>query len=160
MYIGNTNEEGLHHLVNEVVDNAIDEVIAGHAKNISLFYSKDGFITVKDDGRGIPTDFHPNYKNKRALEVVLTTLHSGGKFNNKVYQTSGGLHGVGISVVNALSDTLEVKIFNKSKLFHQIYKKGKPKNKIKISKCNKNLRGTELKFKPDKYQIEKQVRLV
>ena len=84
MYIGNINEDGLHHLVNEVIDNSIDEVLAGHAKNLSLYYSKDKFITIKDDGRGIPVDFHPKYKNKRALEIVLTTLHSGGKFNNKI----------------------------------------------------------------------------
>ena len=128
MFIGNTNEEGLHHLVNEVFDNSIDEVLAGYAKNISLYYSKDHFITIKDDGRGIPVDFHPKYKNKRALEVILTTLHAGGKFNDKVYQISSGLHGVGISVVNALSNTLEVKVYNKAKLYQQIYKKGKPKS--------------------------------
>ena len=149
MYIGNINEEGLHHLVNEIFDNSIDEVLAGHAKNLSLYYSKDKFITIKDDGRGIPVDFHPKYKNKRALEVVLTTLHSGGKFNNKIYEISGGLHGVGISVVNALCDTFEIKVYNKSKLYNQIYKKGKPVSKVKISKCAKNLKGTEIKFKPD-----------
>ena len=149
MYIGNINEEGLHHLVNEIFDNSIDEVLAGHAKNLSLYYSKDKFITIKDDGRGIPVDFHPKYKNKRALEVVLTTLHSGGKFNNKIYEISGGLHGVGISVVNALCDTFEIKVYNKSKLYSQIYKKGKPISKVKITKCAKNLKGTEIKFKPD-----------
>ena len=154
MYIGNTDEEGLHHLVNEVFDNSIDEVLVGHAKNISLYYSKDHFITIKDDGRGIPVDFHPKYKNKRALEVVLTTLHAGGKFNDRVYQTSSGLHGVGLSVVNALSDTLEVKVFTKSKLYQQIYKKGKPTRKISITKCSKNLKGTELKFKPDNLIFE------
>ena len=140
MYIGNTNEEGLHHLVNEVIDNGIDEVLAGHAKNISLHYSKDHLITIKDDGRGIPVDFHPKYKNKRALEVVLTTLHSGGKFKSGIYQSSSGLHGVGLSVVNALSNILEIKVYNKSKLYQQIYKKGKPQNKIKITKCDKNLK--------------------
>ena len=134
MYIGNIKEEGLHHLVNEVFDNSIDEVLAGYAKNISFHYSKDYHITIKDDGRGIPIDFHPRYKHKRALEIVLTTLHSGGKFNDKVYKTSGGLHGVGISVVNALSDTFEVKVYNKSKLYKQTYKKGRPKSKINISK--------------------------
>ena len=150
MYIGSTDEDGLHHLVNEILDNSIDEVLAGYAKNISIYYSKDKFINIKDDGRGIPIDFHPKYKNKRALEVVLTTLHSGGKFNDKVYQTSGGLHGVGISVVNALSDTFEVKVFKKSKLYRQIYKKGKAIKKISITKCSKNLKGTDIKFKPDK----------
>ena len=86
MYIGNTNEEGLHHLVNEILDNSIDEVVAGHAKNISFHYAKDKSITIKDDGRGIPIDFHPKFKNKRALEIVMTTLHSGGKFSNNAYK--------------------------------------------------------------------------
>ncbi len=149
MYIGNTNEGGLHHLVNEVLDNSIDEVVAGYAKNISFFYSKDNSITIKDDGRGIPVDFHPKFKNKRALEIVMTTLHAGGKFSDKVYKTSGGLHGVGISVVNALSSKLEVKVYNKSKLYSQNYFQGKIKNKIKIQKCSKNLKGTEIKFTPD-----------
>ena len=112
MYIGNTNQEGLHHLVNEILDNSIDEVIAGHAKNIDFHYSKDNSITIIDDGRGIPVDYHPKYKNKRAFEIVLTTLHAGGKFTDNTYKTSGGLHGVGISVVNALSEKLEIKIYN------------------------------------------------
>jgi len=149
MYIGNTNEEGLHHLVNEVLDNSIDEVVAGHAKNISFYYSKDKSVTIKDDGRGIPIDFHPKYKNKRALEIVMTTLHAGGKFSDNVYKTSGGLHGVGISVVNALSQYLEVKVFNKSKLYFQKYSKGLVKSKITIQKCPKNNKGTEIKFIPD-----------
>ena len=150
MYIGNTNEEGLHHLVNEVLDNSIDEVVAGYAKHISFYYAKDKSITIKDDGRGIPIDFHPQYKNKRALEIVMTTLHSGGKFTDNVYKTSGGLHGVGISVVNALSKQLDVKVFNKSKLYSQQYSRGLVKNNIKIEKCAQKLRGTEIKFTPDK----------
>ena len=154
MYIGNTNQEGLHHLVNEILDNSIDEVVAGHAKNISFHYSKDNSITIKDDGRGIPVDFHPKYKNKRAFEIVLTTLHAGGKFSDNVYKTSGGLHGVGISVVNALSETLVAKIFNKSKLYSQTYQKGKSKTKVKIEKCNKNLKGTQITFIPDKEIFE------
>ena len=113
MYIGNTNLEGLHHLVNEVLDNSIDEVVAGHAKNINFHYTKNNTITINDDGRGIPVDFHPKYKNKRAFEIVLTTLHAGGKFSDNVYKTSGRLNGVGISVVNALSEILEVKIYHK-----------------------------------------------
>ena len=149
MYIGNTNEEGLHHLVNEVLDNSIDEVVAGYAKHISFYYAKDKSITIKDDGRGIPIDFHPQYKNKRALEIVMTTLHSGGKFTDNVYKTSGGLHGVGISVVNALSKQLNVKVFNKSKLYSQQYSRGLIKNNIKIEKCAPKLRGTEIKFIPD-----------
>jgi len=154
MYIGNTNQEGLHHLVNEVLDNSIDEVVAGHAKNISFHYSKGNSITIKDDGRGIPVDFHPKFKNKRAFEIVLTTLHAGGKFSDTAYTTSGGLHGVGLSVVNALSEKLEAKIFNKSKIYSQKYERGKGKGKIKIEKCNKNLRGTEISFVPDKEIFE------
>ena len=134
MYIGNTNLDGLHHLVNEVLDNSIDEVVAGHAKNIDFHYAKNNTITIKDDGRGIPVDFHPKYKNKRAFEIVLTTLHAGGKFSDNVYKTSGGLHGVGISVVNALSEKLEVKIYHKSKVYSQNYVRGKPKTKVKIEK--------------------------
>ena len=150
MYIGNTNQEGLHHLVNEILDNSIDEVVAGHAKNINFYYNKDNSITIKDDGRGIPVDFHPKHKKKRAFEIVLTTLHAGGKFSDNAYKTSGGLHGVGISVVNALSETLTAKIFNKSKLYSQTYHRGKSKNKVKIEKCKKNLKGTEITFIPDK----------
>ena len=154
MYIGNTNIDGLHHLVNEILDNSIDEVVAGYAKKIDFKYNLDNSITIKDDGRGIPVDFHPKYKNKRAFEIVLTTLHSGGKFTNNAYKTSGGLHGVGISVVNALSEKLEVKIYNKSKLYSQTYSKGKAKTKVKIEKCKKNLKGTEIKFIPDKEIFE------
>ena len=154
MYIGNTNQEGLHHLVNEVLDNSIDEVVAGYAKNINFYYNKNNSITIKDDGRGIPVDFHPKYKNKRAFEIVLTTLHAGGKFSDNVYKTSGGLHGVGISVVNALSEFLEIKIYNKSKLYSQSYYQGKSKNKVNIEKCNKNLKGTEITFIPDKEIFE------
>ena len=149
MYIGNTNQEGLHHLVNEILDNSIDEVVAGHAKNINFYYSKDNSITITDDGRGIPVDFHPRFKSKRAFEIVLTTLHSGGKFNSNAYKTSGGLHGVGISVVNALSEKLEIEIFNKSKSYSQIYIKGKPKTKVKVKKCNNKLKGTRVSFIPD-----------
>ena len=149
MYIGNTNQEGLHHLVNEVLDNSIDEVVAGHPKNLSFHYSSDNSITIKDDGRGIPVDFHPKFKNKRAFEVVLTTLHAGGKFSDNAYKTSGGLHGVGISVVNALSSKLIVRIYNKSKVYSQIYERGNSKSKVKIEKCSKNQKGTEIIFIPD-----------
>ena len=154
MYIGNTNQEGLHHLVSEILDNSIDEVVAGYAKKINFHYNLNNSITIKDDGRGIPVDFHPNYKNKRAFEIVLTTLHAGGKFSDNVYKTSGGLHGVGISVVNALSEKLEVKIYNKSKLYSQIYQKGIPKSKVKIEKCTKGLKGTEITFTPDREIFE------
>ena len=154
MYIGSTNQDGLHHLVNEVLDNSIDEVLAGHATDISFQYKKDGSIKIKDNGRGIPIDFHPKYKNKRALEVVLTTLHAGGKFNSNAYKTSGGLHGVGISVVNALSSLLQVQVFKDGKVYRQDYSKGKVKTKIKIEKCSKKLKGTEISFIPDKSIFE------
>lgn len=154
MYIGSTNQDGLHHLVNEVLDNSIDEVLAGHATDISFQYKKDGSIKIKDNGRGIPIDFHPKYKNKRALEVVLTTLHAGGKFNSNAYKTSGGLHGVGISVVNALSSLLQVQVFKDGKVYSQNYSKGKVKTKIKIEKCSKKLKGTEISFIPDESIFE------
>ena len=154
MYIGSTNQDGLHHLVNEVLDNSIDEVLAGHATDISFQYKKDGSIKIKDNGRGIPIDFHPKYKNKRALEVVLTTLHAGGKFNSNAYKTSGGLHGVGISVVNALSSLLQVQVFKDGKVYKQDYSKGKVKTKIKIEKCSKKLKGTEISFIPDESIFE------
>jgi len=149
MYIGSTNEQGLHHLVNEVLDNSIDEVVAGHATEVYFHYKKDGSIKIKDNGRGIPIDFHPKFKNKRALEIVLSTLHAGGKFDNNSYKISGGLHGVGISVVNALSSSLQVNIYKNSKKYSQLYSKGKTKTKIKIEKCKKNERGTEIIFTPD-----------
>ena len=149
MYIGSTNQDGLHHLVNEILDNSIDEVLAGHASKISFHYKKNGSITIKDDGRGIPIDFHPKYKNKRAFEVVLTTLHAGGKFNRNAYKTSGGLHGVGISVVNALSSILKVDIYKDGKVYRQEYSKGKVKSKVKIEKCSKKMKGTEISFLPD-----------
>ena len=154
MYIGSTNQDGLHHLVNEVLDNSIDEVLAGHATDISFQYKKDGSIKIKDNGRGIPIDFHPKYKNKRALEVVFTTLHAGGKFNSNAYKTSGGLHGVGISVVNALSSLLQVQVFKDGKVYQQDYSKGKVKTKIKIEKCSKKLKGTEISFIPDESIFE------
>ena len=154
MYIGSTNQGGLHHLVSEVLDNSIDEVLAGHATDISFQYKKDGSIKIKDNGRGIPIDFHPKYKNKRALEVVLTTLHAGGKFNSNAYKTSGGLHGVGISVVNALSSLLQVQVFKDGKVYRQDYSKGKVKTKIKIEKCSKKLKGTEISFIPDESIFE------
>ncbi len=154
MYIGSINQDGLHHLVNEILDNSIDEVLAGFASRINFHYKKNGSITIKDDGRGIPIDFHPKYKNKRALEVVLTTLHAGGKFSNNAYKTSGGLHGVGISVVNALSSTLKVNVYKDGKVYKQEYSKGKVISKIKIEKCNKKMKGTEITFLPDETIFE------
>ena len=154
MYIGSTNEQGLHHLVNEVLDNSIDEVVAGHANEVFFHYKQDGSIAIKDNGRGIPIDFHPKFKNKRALEIVLSTLHAGGKFDSSSYKTSGGLHGVGISVVNALSSYLEVNVFKNSKKYSQLYSMGKAKSKIKIEKCKKNEKGTEIIFIPDEKIFE------
>src|SRR5215813_8063570 len=119
MYIGGTDERAFHHLAAEVLDNSMDEAVAGHASRIELELKADGSLTITDNGRGIPIDPHPKFKNKSALEVILTTLHSGGKFSNKAYQTSGGLHGVGISVVNALSDKLEVEVAMNRQLYIQ-----------------------------------------
>jgi len=110
MYIGGTDEKALHHLFAEVIDNSMDEAVAGHATFIEVEYDAEGFLCVSDNGRGIPIDPHPKFKDKSALEVILTTLHAGGKFDSKVYETSGGLHGVGVSVVNALAEVLEVEV--------------------------------------------------
>src|SRR3954471_1791482 len=148
MYIGGTDERALHHLVAEVLDNSMDEAVAGHASRIEVELSADLYVTVRDNGRGIPIDPHPKYKNKSALEVILTTLHSGGKFSGKVYQTSGGLHGVGLSVVNALSDDLTVEVARDKQLFVQHYKRGAPQGKLKNTGAV-NRRGTTIKFHAD-----------
>lgn len=149
MYIGGTDEKALHHLFAEVIDNSMDEAVAGHASWIEVEYGKDGYLTVIDNGRGIPVDPHPKFKDKSALEVIMTTLHAGGKFDSKVYETSGGLHGVGVSVVNALSDDLVVEVARGQQLFRQSYKRGKPTGKIeKLGKIN-NRRGTSVRFHPD-----------
>ena len=149
MYIGGTDEKALHHLFAEVMDNAMDEAVAGHASWIEVDYDKGGWLTVVDNGRGIPVDPHPKFKDKSALEVIMTTLHAGGKFDSKVYETSGGLHGVGVSVVNALSEDLTVEVARGQQLFRQSYKRGKPTGKIeKLGKVN-NRRGTTVRFRPD-----------
>ena len=121
MYIGGTDEKALHHLFAEVIDNSMDEALAGHATFIEVELDADGFLTVTDNGRGIPIDPHPKFPKKSALEVIMCTLHSGGKFDSKVYETSGGLHGVGISVVNALSTRLEVEVARNQKLYRMIF---------------------------------------
>src|SRR5215470_1891093 len=125
MYVGGTDERALHHLVAEALDNAMDEAVAGHADWIEVELEASGHCTIRDNGRGIPVDPHPKFKKKSALEVIMTTLHSGGKFTSKVYATSGGLHGVGISVVNALSDKLTAEVAKEKKLWAQSYSRGK-----------------------------------
>ncbi len=149
MYIGGTDERALHHLAAEVLDNAMDEVIAGHASWIEVTLTADGSLAVKDNGRGIPVDPHPKVKGKSALEVIMTTLHSGGKFSGKVYTTSGGLHGVGVSVVNALSDRLTVEVARDQQLWSQSYQRGKPTGKLEKAGKVKNRRGTLVRFHPD-----------
>ncbi|WP_372929196.1 DNA topoisomerase IV subunit B [Methyloceanibacter sp.] len=149
MYIGGTDEKAMHHLFAEVLDNSMDEAVAGHASRIDVELGKDGYLTVTDNGRGIPVDPHPKFKKKSALEVIMTTLHAGGKFDSKVYATSGGLHGVGVSVANALSEHLEVEVARSQKLYRQRYTQGKPDGPLKNLGPIKNRRGTKVRFRPD-----------
>jgi topoisomerase-4 subunit B len=149
MYIGGTDEKALHHLFAEAIDNAMDEALAGHASFIEVELSSDGYLTVTDNGRGIPVDPHPKFPKKSALEVIMCTLHAGGKFDSKVYETSGGLHGVGISVVNALSERLEVEVARGGQLYRQVYQRGKPKSGLEQLGRTPNRRGTKVRFKPD-----------
>ncbi len=149
MYIGGTDEKALHHLFAEVIDNSMDEAVAGHATWIDVSMDAEGAITVGDNGRGIPVDPHPKYPGKSALEVIMTTLHSGGKFDSKVYSTSGGLHGVGVSVVNALSEMLEVEVARGQRLYRQTFSRGLPQTKLEDMGSVKNRRGTRLRFLPD-----------
>ena len=149
MYIGGTDENAMHHLVSEVFDNAMDEAVAGYANRIELELQEGNVIIIRDNGRGIPIDPHPKYPNKSALEVIFTMLHSGGKFSGKVYETSGGLHGVGISVVNALSDNLEVEVIRDRTIYKQVYSRGEAKTKLTKEGTIQNRKGTCVLFHPD-----------
>ena len=149
MYIGGTDEKALHHLFAEVIDNSMDEALAGHASFIEVVMEADGFVTVTDNGRGIPVDPHPKFPKKSALEVIMCTLHAGGKFDSKVYETSGGLHGVGVSVANALSERMEVEVAREQTLFRMAFERGKPKGKLEKLGRGSNRRGTKVRFRPD-----------
>src|SRR5919112_3994589 len=150
MYIGGTDERALHHLFAEVLDNAMDEAVAGHAKLITVSLEADGSLSVTDDGRGIPVDPHPKHPGKSALEVIMTVLHSGGKFSGKAYETSGGLHGVGVSVVNALSERVEVTAWKDGFEWRQAFTRGKPIGGIeKLGPSKRGQKGTAITFLPD-----------
>jgi topoisomerase-4 subunit B len=149
MYIGGTDERALHHLVAEILDNAMDEAVAGHANRIEVELAADFSVTVRDNGRGIPVDPHPKFPGKSALEVILCTLHAGGKFSGNAYQTSGGLHGVGASVVNALSDSLVVEVARNKELFEQRFSRGVPLGPIRRTGATQNRRGTTVTFHAD-----------
>ena len=149
MYVGGTDERALHHLVAEVLDNAMDEAVAGHATRIELELAAGNRLTVRDNGRGIPIDPHPKFPDKSALEVIMTTLHSGGKFGGKAYETSGGLHGVGVSVVNALSSELVVEVARNRSLYAQRYARGLPLGPLEMIGAAPNRRGTTISFVPD-----------
>ena len=149
MYIGGTDDRAMHHLVAEILDNSMDEAVAGHANWIEINLIDGNTVKISDNGRGIPVDPHPKFPNKSALEVILTTLHAGGKFSDKVYETSGGLHGVGASVVNALSIKLDVEIARNRKLYKQSFSKGKPVTPMTSDGSAHNRRGTCIKFSPD-----------
>jgi topoisomerase-4 subunit B len=149
MYIGGTDERALHHLAAEVLDNAMDEAVAGHATRIEVTLEPGNRLTVTDNGRGIPIDPHPKYPGKSALEVILTMLHSGGKFSNKAYATSGGLHGVGVSVVNALSTETVVEVARNKELYRQVFSRGEPVGPLEKVGATQNRRGTSVAFTPD-----------
>ncbi|MGC1270076.1 MAG: ATP-binding protein, partial [Croceibacterium sp.] len=149
MYIGGTDDRALHHLAAEVLDNAMDEAVAGHANRIEVFLEPGNRLTITDNGRGIPVDEHPKFPGKSSLEVILTTLHSGGKFSGKAYATSGGLHGVGVSVVNALSSLTRIEVAKNKELFAQEFSRGLPLGGLQRLGATPNRRGTSVTFVPD-----------
>ena len=150
MYIGGSDEAAMHHLVAELLDNAMDEAVAGHASFIDLELGADDVVTVRDNGRGIPIDPHPKFPDKSALEVILTTLHSGGKFSGSSYDVAGGLHGVGLSVVNALAETLTVEVARDRRAWRQSYRRGAPAGGVEANGGAPNRRGTSVTFAPDR----------
>src|SRR6516165_11910774 len=149
MYIGGTDEKALHHLFAEVIDNSMDEALAGHASFIEVVMDADGFVTVTDNGRGIPVDPHPKFPKKSALEVIMCILHAGGKFDSKVYETSGGLHGVGVSVANALSEQMDVEVAREQTLYRMVFERGRAKSRLEKIGRVANRRGTKVRFRPD-----------
>ncbi len=149
MYIGGTDENALHHLFAEVIDNSMDEAVAGHATRIEVDYAADGYLAITDNGRGMPVDPHPKFKDKSALEIIMTVLHAGGKFDSGAYETSGGLHGVGVSVVNALSEHVIVEVARGGQLYRQEFRRGKPDGKLKELGKVSGRRGTMVKFRAD-----------
>src|SRR6478672_11098631 len=149
MYIGGTDARALHHLAAEVIDNSMDEAVAGHASRIEVTLGQGNRLTVSDNGRGIPVDPHPKYPGKSALEVIMTTLHSGGKFDGKAYSTSGGLHGVGVSVVNALSTETIVEVARDKLLYRQTFSRGLATSPLETVGPAPNRRGTSVTFTPD-----------
>ena len=149
MYIGGTDDRALHHLASEVLDNAMDETVAGYATRIDIRLEETGHLVISDNGRGIPVDPHPKFPDKSALEVIMTTLHSGGKFGGKAYSTSGGLHGVGASVVNALAAEMTVEVARNKSLYRQSFSRGKAMGKLEQLGAVSNRRGTQVRFLPD-----------
>ncbi|HEV7718586.1 MAG TPA: DNA topoisomerase IV subunit B [Arsenicitalea sp.] len=149
MYIGGTDSNALHHLFAEVIDNCMDEAIGGHANRIEVHFGADGYLTVTDNGRGIPVETHPKFPTRSTLEIIMTTLHAGGKFDSKAYETSGGLHGVGVSVVNALSDQLVIETVRQQQLYRQTFSRGKPTSAVEPQGRVQNRRGTSVRFHPD-----------
>ncbi len=159
MYVGGTDGTAMHHLVSEVVDNAMDEAVAGHATRIDIEFHEDYSVTVRDNGRGIPVDPHPKFPDRSAMEVILCTLHAGGKFSSKAYQTAGGLHGVGVSVVNALSEFLRIEVVRNKQRYEQEYSRGIPISALRQTGSIANRRGTSVTFRPDNQIFGKDAKL-